>query len=58
LWWVDFSWLPDAHPDTLLPYFSAGQREKIEQKSSWVEIRTENYLSITLTGKIDSSWGN
>jgi len=40
LWWFDLSWLPDAHLTACSPHCSTGQKEKVKQKSSWVEITT------------------
>lgn len=33
LWWVDFGWLPDAHPATLLLPSAAGQEGENKMKT-------------------------
>jgi len=45
VWWADFGQLPDSHQDDLTPPSSTGQREKIREKSSGVEIKTWRSLT-------------
>jgi len=57
LWWVDYAWLPDNHPASLIP---PPQQDRVENKIGNLmgqDTDREDHLPFTVMGKTDSTLG-